>query len=485
MSSTRRSTRACRVGSASGSSRNAAAVVQSPKGTARPEVLALRASIFRVIASRPRDKSILILSGFRIFPANMGCHVRTGGIARALARMGHRVRIFSLAGRKDDYLLFGSRRRTSYVAQIEPNLTEEIHLGLLMGLLQTIGRRLDYPRVWQYALLERGIIPRRLGELLRESDVVICDMPWCPPVPGPWSGKPWFMISHNLDHRLLAQSSGHHRRAAPWMRAVEARAPRRYRDIFACTEEDRDFFRQHDPTGQLFLPIIRCGVDPAAYKVAPGTRERVRSELGLAEEDHLLVFSASRYPPNDDAAAELRKFCQAEASFLASHRVRILVLGSVLPGPRREGAFMATGRVPEVASYLAAADAGVNAVTWGSGSNVKLFEYLAARLPVISTEFGARGSGLEPDKDYLSYDSPRLRPAIQRLLDGGTRDRWRAYAEDVWTRHRHSCDIQLLVSEAVARLREFQPDSPDLPPSPADPTRSAPTPQGAPERQSG
>jgi glycosyltransferase involved in cell wall biosynthesis len=429
-----------------------------------------------VIAPHPQGKSILILSGLRIFPANMGCHVRTGGIARALARMGHRVRIFSLAGRRDDYRLFNGGRRIPHVVQIEPNLTEEIHLGLVMGLLQTVGRRLDYPRVWQYFLLERGIIPRRLRELLCESDVVICDMPWCPPVPGPWSAKPWFLISHNLDHRLLEQSTWHHRRAAPWMRAVEAQAPRRYRDIFACAEEDRDFFREHDPTRQLQLPIIRCGVDPSAYEVAPGTRERVRSELGLEEQDRLLVFSASRYPPNDDAAEELRKFCQEESSFLASRRVRILILGSVLPGPRREGALIGTGRVPEVAPYLAAADAGLNAVTWGSGSNVKLFEYLAARLPVISTEFGTRGSGLEPGKDYLQYDSPRLRPAIERFLDGGTRDHWRAYADDVWTRHQHNCDIQLLVSDAVAGLREFQSESQDLPRDATNGLQSTPLP---------
>ena len=410
----------------------------------------------------PRGKSVLILSGLRIFPVHMGCHVRTGGIARALARMGHQVRIFSLAGRREDYDLFGNARRNSKVVQIEPNLVEETHLGLLIGLIQTIGRRLDYPRVWQYALLQRGIIPRRLKALLRASDVVICDMPWCPPVPGPWSSKPWFLISHNLEHRLLEQSSTHHRRAASWMRAVEAQSPHRFRDIFACAEEDRDFFRQHDPSGRLSLPIIRCGVDPVAYSAAPGTRERVRSELGLVEEDHLLVFCASRYPPNVEAVEDLRKFCQEQAPFLASRRVRILVVGSVLPGPHREGAVLATGPVPEVASYLAAADAGLNAVTWGSGSNVKLFEYLAARLPVISTEFGARGSGLEPGKDYLSYEPPRLCPAIELFLDGGTRERWRAHANAVWKRHERSCDIQLLVSEAVLRLREFHPDSGNL-----------------------
>jgi hypothetical protein len=48
-------------------------------------------------------KSILLLSGLRIFPANTGGHVRTSGVARALARMGHRGQIFSLAGRQPDY----------------------------------------------------------------------------------------------------------------------------------------------------------------------------------------------------------------------------------------------------------------------------------------------------------------------------------------------------------------------------------------------
>ena len=39
-----------------------------------------------------------------------------------------------------------------------------------------------------------------------------------------------------------------------------------------------------------------------------------------------------------------------------------------------------TGPVPEVLPYFAASDAGLNLVTRGSGSNVKLFEYLAAQI---------------------------------------------------------------------------------------------------------
>ena len=400
-------------------------------------------------------KAILLLSGFRIFPANTGGHVRTGSIARALARMGHRVQIFSLAGRHQDYRISGLWRPPDEVQEIEPNLTEHVHLGLGFGLLQALGRRLDYPRFWQHQLLKRGIVPQQLRQALRQFDIVMSDMPWCPPVPGAWSNKPWFLLSHNLEHRLLEQSKPPYRRFASWMRAVESDAPSRFRDIFACAEEDRDFFREHDTRRQLRLPIIRCGVDPAAYRVPPGTRERVRAKLGLMETDRLLIFSGSSHTPNVEAAAALRQFCQQEASFLAAEKVTLLILGSVMPAPLHEGAFMATGPVPEVASYLAAADAGVNAVTRGSGANVKLFEYLAAGLPIISTEFGVRGTPLVAETDYLPFLRNQLRPAIERFIRDGNREQRLARASAVWARHQSSCDIQAQVREAVESIPEF------------------------------
>jgi hypothetical protein len=404
-------------------------------------------------------KSILLLSGFRIFPANTGGHVRTSSVARALARMGHRVQIFSLAGRQPDYRVGRIRPLRDQVHEIEANLTEHVNLGFGFGLLQALGRRLDFPRFWQYHLLRRGIIPQQLRVMLGEVDVVMSDMPWCPRVPGAWSHKPWFLLSHNLEHRLLEQSSPRHRRFASWMRAVESDAPSHFCDIFACAEEDRDFFRNHDRRRLLRLPIIRCGVDPAAYRVSPGTRERVRAELGLMDTDRLLIFSGSAYAPNVEAAAALRQFCQDEAPFLENEKVKVLVLGSVMPEPLSEGAFMATGRVPEVASYLAAADAGVNAVTSGSGANVKLFEYLAAKLPIISTEFGVRGTPLVAGIDFLPFTQNQLRPAIERFLRDGNREQWRVRASTVWARHQNSCDIHALVRKAVEAIPELRGDT--------------------------
>jgi glycosyltransferase involved in cell wall biosynthesis len=399
-------------------------------------------------------KEILLISGNRIAPANTGGQVHSLSIARALARLGHSVHIFSTAGRREDYRTQNLRRGITRETVIEPGLRESTHLGLIFGSLQAIARRLDYPRVWQHHLLARGIVPKRLELALAQADIVISDLPYCPPIPGPWRQKPWYLISHNLEHKLLEQAGPRERRFADWMREVESAAPRVYTDIFACAEEDRAFFRAHDAASRLKLPIIRCGVDPSLYAFAPEMRAQMRAQLGLADQDSALVFSGSGFAPNVEALREIEEFCAVEAEFLARNRVCILVVGSVAARPYRRPGLIVTGPVPEVLPYFAAADAGLNLVTRGSGSNVKLFEYLASKLPVISTVFGVRGTELLAGEDYLPCSRDVLKEVISSFI---SRDRsyWRAKAEDVWRRHKRSCDIQDLVNTAISVLPPF------------------------------
>lgn len=400
-------------------------------------------------------KKIVMLCGYRIFPASTGGNVHSTTIARALARLGHDVTVYCLAGRREDYTENGGFSKTPRRVQIEPRLVEETNLGAVFGLLQAVTRRFGIPRLWQFEMLRRGLVPGRLKAHLQQADIIVSDFPFCPPVPGPWSGKPWFMVSHELEFRLFEQGSSMEQRFAGWMKAVEASAPQRYRDIFVCAQEDRDFFRANDAGGRLKLPYIRCGVDCRAYVAVPGDRERIRQALGLTDEDWLLAFSGSRYGPNVEALEQIKSFCQAEAQFLSHNRIYLLALGSMAPTPSRDGALIATGPVPEVLPYFAAADAGLNPISRGSGSNVKLFEYLAARLPVISTPFGVRGTNLQADADYLPFTTDNLRPALEKFLNARSRDQWRDHADQVLARHYRACDIQELVRDAIAELPEF------------------------------
>lgn len=385
-------------------------------------------------------KKILILSGLKIFPNQSGGHLRSGSVAKSLARMGHEVCIYSIAGRKSDY---GNSNDILYQA-IEENLVEEVNLSLSIGLIQALARRLGLPRIWQFLLLRFGFIPSSLRNRLSWADVIICDLPYTPPIPGIWSKKIWLLLSHNLEHRLLAQGSRIEKWTAPWMERIEMLAPLRYDGILACAKEDGDYFKKLSSRPES-VRLVANGIDPDLYRKSDVEGLGLRHSYSLTEEDWLIVFSGSRFGPNLEALAKLEAFSEREADYLAKKRIKFLVLGSIVSAPRIKGAMIYTGPVKETYPYFAAADAALNPVEIGSGSNVKIFEYLAAQLPVLSTAFGVRGTMLVKDRDYIEFKAVDLKAALDRLLNESSKTEWKAHANRVWARVQDSCDMTAIL----------------------------------------
>jgi glycosyltransferase involved in cell wall biosynthesis len=105
--------------------------------------------------------------------------------------------------------------------------------------------------------------------------------------------------------------------------------------------------------------------------------------------------------------------------------------------PRREGRVLALGFVDRLAPLLSAADVAVNPIQSGSGSNLKLAEYVAAGLPVITTPIGLRGyeafarlvtvAELEEFAHVLQRE-PRVVGRMPEVADLG----WRALARRLY-----------------------------------------------------
>lgn len=391
-----------------------------------------------------KAKRILLLSGWKIFPPEAGGHLRSACFAQALARSGHEVSVFSLAARQEHY----AWQQSPLIEDIEAGLKEITERNWLWGVCQAVGRRLGWPRFWQYYALRLGFLPWRLRRALAETDIVICDLPYCPPLPG----KVSFLLSHNLEHRLLARGTPTEKRWAAWMKSKEEKAARAYQAILACAAEDQGFFRAYAGEKGAQVILVPNGIDPRVYTRASEHRDRLRQELGLSLDDRLIVFSGSRFEPNLEALAFLQKFCREEAAFLAANRLHFLILGSMREKPSREGPLIYTGRVPQTPPYFAAADAAINPVLLGSGSNVKLFEYLAARLPVLSTGFGIRGTELKRGEDFLEFERAQLREQLEVYLTARSPAEWKEFAEDVWKRHKQQCDMEDIVLAALAQL---------------------------------
>lgn len=402
-------------------------------------------------------KKVLVLSGLKIFPNQSGGHLRSGSLAKSLARMGHEVCIYSIAGRKDDY----THGRTMLYQGIEENLVEEVNLTLWVGFLQSISRRLGLPRVWQYLILSLGLIPSSLRNRLRWADVIICDLPYTPPIPGPFRKKTWLLLSHNLEHRLLAQGTRIEQFFAAWMERREMVVPLRYDGVLACAKEDADYYRQLSANPEL-VRLVANGIDPELYIHSHDEGQTIRKSYGLTSDETLIVFSGSRFGPNLEALAKLEGFCRREAEFLEAQKIRFLILGSITAVPEIRKHMFFTGPVKETYPYFAAADAALNPVMTGSGSNVKIFEYLAARLPVISTPFGTRGTELVAKRDYLDFETAdELKACLETLRQTKSKAEWKEHADQVWTRVQDSCDMTQILKKEWKHLKfDKKPDAP-------------------------
>lgn len=77
------------------------------------------------------------------------------------------------------------------------------------------------------------------------------------------------------------------------------------------------------------------------------------------------------------------------------------------------------GVVEEEIKTLAfqAADVALNPIFRGSGSNIKMFDYLAAGLPVVTTPVGARGIEGQREEHFLVAEEQEFACAMKRLLD--------------------------------------------------------------------
>ncbi|MBS9721301.1 glycosyltransferase [Tianweitania sp. BSSL-BM11] len=214
--------------------------------------------------------------------------------------------------------------------------------------------------------------------------------------------KPLWFEAHNVEADLKRAMLADHpagQRLLDAVQAAEGKAWRLASHVFACTARDLTRLGEiYGPT-RAHLHEVPNGValDDVPF-TAPATRRDLQARTGLAGQTTAL-FIGSWHQPNIEALEEII----AVAETLPS--VRFVILGSVcLPfGDRATPSNVhLLGQVDNATrnDLLAAAHVALNPMRSGSGTNLKMLDYFASGIPVLSTAFGARGLRFESGEHF-------------------------------------------------------------------------------------
>lgn len=254
----------------------------------------------------------------------------------------------------------------------------------------------------------------QLTTLCRLADVLVFSHPWLYPVAkrlGLLEGKLTVYDAHNVEGLLrdrLLPHSPYGRSVVAEVYEVERLAAQETNILTCCSREDADIFRSLYGISANKIFIIENG---ASYLPAESLPSSAHSCLRA-------VFIGSEYGPNNEAARLIVDSCAPSFP-----NIRFSIAGSVCNYLRHEFSSVPSnvdlhGVIDSRhrASIFEASGFALNPVPTGSGTNIKMYDYLFYGLPIVSSVAGARGI----DRDLLQASEivpvSETRAAIQATV---------------------------------------------------------------------
>lgn len=199
------------------------------------------------------------------------------------------------------------------------------------------------------------------------------------------------------------------------VKEVESRCWREADLVYTCSDQDlHDLTEQYGVTSAVKLTVPNgVSLEDVPFSCVQ-SRDALKSRLGCPNAK-IALFMGSWHEPNIEAA---RYIFDLARSF---DDVKFIIIGSVCQSfDKKEfpSNVIAVGTVDdeEKSLLLSAADVALNPMTSGSGSNLKMFDYFAAGLPVISTRFGARGITAVAGMHYIEAEIPSFTLELANML---------------------------------------------------------------------
>jgi glycosyltransferase involved in cell wall biosynthesis len=315
------------------------------------------------------------VSAFPVLPTSAGGKIRIVQIARALSRIGVEVTVVTP--------FHVTQRRA--LAEREPfTLCQVPYAPFLLPFL-FVDRPFPYGWLVSFHPGYGMLLPVSLAAF----DVCQVEHPAFVDLLRHVPGKvPIVYSAQNceLDYVCAESRSGIVRRIVSGrMRALEAQLVQRAAHVFACTEGDCRRFVELYGASEGRVSVLPNGVDLAAVDPASAGPPQA-TPVEPAPWRRRAIFAGSDVEHNRCAVrAILTRIAPA-----LEREIEFVIVGSCA------NRFKGTRNVRldpdgDLGRYATLGGIGLNPVTTGSGSSLKLLHYLAYNLPVVSTPFGMRG----------------------------------------------------------------------------------------------
>jgi glycosyltransferase involved in cell wall biosynthesis len=247
-----------------------------------------------------------------------------------------------------------------------------------------------------------------IERMAAQVDVVVCDflapamnVPTNLPVPA-------VLFEHNVEAEIWIRHAGvpqnplrrlYMAMQARRMVAYEAAECRRFSRVIAVSGNDADTIRTR--YGATAVSHVETGVD-VEYFAPPGT--------ALRNSQRIVFVGSMDWLPNIDG---ITWFMQQVLPIIrtALPNVLLQVVGRSPPRSlyqlaEQSGNIEITGSVPDVRPYLWHAALSIVPLRIGGGTRLKIYEAMAAGIPVVSTTIGAEGLPVKRGEHIELADSP-------------------------------------------------------------------------------
>lgn len=295
--------------------------------------------------------------------------------------------------RENDVSLLLPNRFSKEKFDVETQFFPEVHIG---------GRSSWYFsdfNIW---------LGRKVRGLVREKgvDLVQASFPWGVISLSLSLNVPVIYDSHNVESefmKIAVRSEGY-----PWLAKVLLPPFEKLQERLACkfcdhiisvSPVDMKTYSKIYGTDKDKMTLVPIGVDISRFR-GLGPKSRLKGKFGLDKNKMAVVFHGTwEHKPNQAAFMEITERISKRCGDV------LFVLAGTGTKKWRRGNVISLGEVGDINKLLSACDIAIVPLSEGSGMRVKILEYFAAGLPVISTEKGIEGIGVEVGKGVIVVDS--------------------------------------------------------------------------------